>query len=440
MKRAILLLGLCIVAAGGAGATCISNAHSYTTRAGKVSINTTTSMGDAASSAAAMWNECGGLPNIVANDNQGAIPISVTYHTGSSPSGNCGEGVANVNSTAVIGGTIDIWEKWGPNMPEHVRNQPCEPFGNLIAHEVGHVLGLSNAPDTATCNSGYIMGGGWQTVTSPDSAECANVNQKWVTPQEAQETCNLQCNQACTATTSGTGWACPDQPNPPGGDSPGDPSCTHGCSPLVLDLNGDGIHTTSASIDPIRFDLTGDGRPDLVGWTDPATEEGLLYYDHNQNHVIDGGAELFGEVTILPDGRRARNGFEALAAHDAPSQGGNGDRVISPADRVWGRLRLWVDRNHDGAMTNDENYSLGQARVVQLDLDYEQATAAEEYGLDSAGNYHFYRGTFVQRISGGERESVRALHDVYFAVRPWPEVNQMMERLSFNSNPRFRRR
>lgn len=335
-----------------------------------------------------------------------AYPVTVQYVDGAGP--RCGVHTAHLVNDQPFASTIMIYASAG--------GYSCAPTSDALAHELGHVLGLTDLSYAGHCY-GSIMGarapGGTRTVTSED---CSEVDKIWRTPaeQQQQESCELQCNVACTLTSAG--YTCPATGDGGTGDG-GNPGCTWGaCSPLVLDLNGDGIHTTDVETDPVAFDLTGDGRLDLVGWTHPSTEEGLLYYDHNHNRVIDGGAELFGEVTMLPDGRRAQNGFEALAAYDDPAHGGNGDGVISSADRVWGRIRLWVDRNHDGLMTNDENYSLGEVKVVQLDLGYEQAAGGEQYGLDVAGNYHFYSGSFVQQIRG--REILRALHDIYFAVVP----------------------
>jgi hypothetical protein len=183
-----------------------------------------------------------------------------------------------------------------------------------------------------------------------------------------------------------------------------------------LDLDGQGIRTTSVLADPVLFDLNADGHNDLVGWTDPATENAFLYFDHNQNHVIDGGSELFGEVTILQDGTRARDGFEALSAYDEMAHGGNGDGIVSPADRVWGKIRLWVDRNHDGLMTSDENFTLGQRQVTQINLAHTSAAP----DIDLAGNDHRLKGTFVQRTHGGV--ITRAVHDIYFAIQKGPLV------------------
>lgn len=234
-------------------------------------------------------------------------------------------------------------------------------------------------------------------VTSSDlrqSDECAQVDEAWQTPTE--------------------------QPPPP----PVDPICCFGgphprYEPLILDLNGDGIHTTSVDEWPVAFDLTGDGIADITAWTSPTTEEGILYYDHNHNGVIDGGAELFGDATVMPGGLRARHGFEALAAYDQRENGGDEDGVISPADRVWGKLRLWVDRDQNGAVSPDENYSLGAMHVIELGLAYLTMTAAEQYGEDASGNWHLMKGSFVQRIAGtgGNTTVTRAMHDVFFRVR-----------------------
>jgi hypothetical protein len=202
-----------------------------------------------------------------------------------------------------------------------------------------------------------------------------------------------------------------------GGMGPDPDNQDAGAEPLILDLNGDGIWTTSLEESPVLFDITGNGVADLTAWIDARTEDAFLYFDLNQNHRIDGGQELFGDATLLPGGQPATTGYQALAAYDAPRKGGNGDGVISPADGVWGNIRLWFDRNHDGQMTRDEDYSLGSRGVVEIALAYTRMAAADQYGVDLAGNYHFLQGTFKQRIvtpgTGAEIVERRA-HDVWF--------------------------
>ncbi|MEA2568636.1 MAG: hypothetical protein QOI24_637 [Acidobacteriota bacterium] len=66
--------------------------------------------------------------------------------------------------------------------------------------------------------------------------------------------------------------------------------------PLVLDLNGDGIHTTSLAISPVSFwDRDFDGIADPSGWTDPDTEEAFLWIDGDDDRAV-GPGELFGSA------------------------------------------------------------------------------------------------------------------------------------------------
>ena len=201
-----------------------------------------------------------------------------------------------------------------------------------------------------------------------------------------------------------------------GGGGGDDNQDTGGAEPLILDLNGDGIWTTRLEESPVWFDLTGNGAADLTAWTAPQTEDAFLYFDLNRNRQIDGGQELFGDATLLPGGRSAKTGYEALAAYDAGHNGGSGDGVISPADGVWGKLRLWVDRNHDGRMTRDEDFSLASRGVVEISLAYLRLGASFQFGVDAAGNFHFLQGTFKQRVTtpNGPEIVERRAHDVWF--------------------------
>jgi hypothetical protein len=129
-------------------------------------------------------------------------------------------------------------------------------------------------------------------------------------------------------------------------------------SPLVLDLDGNGVETISQDAG-VQFDLDGDGVKESVGWVAPT--DGLLALDLNGNGLIDNGAELFGNYTRLPNGMTARDGYEALAALDA-----NGDGVVSAADPAFDRLRVWVDANSDGVSQPDELKTLKSLGIVSL--------------------------------------------------------------------------
>ncbi len=130
--------------------------------------------------------------------------------------------------------------------------------------------------------------------------------------------------------------------------------------PLTLDLDGDGIETTAVngSSGPL-FDHNNDGISTATGWLTP--DDGFLVRDINGNGVIDSGAELFGDSTLLSDGSAAANGFAALADLDA-----NSDGVVDASDAAFSRLRVWRDLNQDGVSQADELFTLDQQGIQSL--------------------------------------------------------------------------
>ena len=112
--------------------------------------------------------------------------------------------------------------------------------------------------------------------------------------------------------------------------------------PLVLDLDGDGIETTSTRDGSvILFDHDADGVKTGTGWV--KRDDGWLVLDRNGNGTIDSGRELFGVDTIKGNGQLATDGFDALKDLDA-NQGGK----ITAVDSVFANLRIWRDLNQDG--------------------------------------------------------------------------------------------
>ncbi|MFI3121810.1 MAG: hypothetical protein QX203_17715, partial [Methylococcaceae bacterium] len=90
-------------------------------------------------------------------------------------------------------------------------------------------------------------------------------------------------------------------------------------SPLILDLNGDGVQTTNVLDNGVNFDLNATGQKISSGWV--SKEDGLLAIDLNGDGNIDSGAELFGTASQLADGSKAQDGFQALAALDGNRDG-----------------------------------------------------------------------------------------------------------------------
>jgi hypothetical protein len=180
----------------------------------------------------------------------------------------------------------------------------------------------------------------------------------------------------------------------------------------VLDLNGDGVHTTGIE-STVDFDIDGNGTLDRVGWTNAATEEGLLWLDLDANHVVGGGHELFGIGMVMPDGRKAPDGFEALRVYDAPAFGGDADGAITRHDQIWGRLRIWVDRNHDAVSQSSEIGPIQVYGVLSIQLAFVVYPEVE-----ANGNRRKFRSTYAKRTTRNGRPVLvdLAIEDIFFRV------------------------
>ncbi|WP_326937897.1 calcium-binding protein [Frateuria sp. Soil773] len=153
--------------------------------------------------------------------------------------------------------------------------------------------------------------------------------------------------------------------------------------PLALDLNGDGVVATRAEANwaGALFDNDGDGIRTATGWID--SEDGLLVRDINGDGVINSGAELFGDRTLLAGGGSASNGFAALADLDS-----NADGIVDASDVAFASLKVWRDLNGNGISEAGELYTLEQVGVVALSTGYVAGGAAVAGGeLIGSGSY-----------------------------------------------------
>jgi hypothetical protein len=143
-------------------------------------------------------------------------------------------------------------------------------------------------------------------------------------------------------------------------------------TPIVLDLNGDGVSTLSLD-QGVSFDLAASGTARRTGWVAPT--DGLLVRDLNHDGVINDGRELFGSATRIGDGV-ANDGFEALRALDS-----NQDGRLTAADVAFAELQVWKDVDQDGVTDGGELSSLADNGVVALNLNAQASTATENGNL-----------------------------------------------------------
>jgi hypothetical protein len=148
--------------------------------------------------------------------------------------------------------------------------------------------------------------------------------------------------------------------------------------PLILDLDGGGIETVSLSAG-IHFDHDGNGFRELTGWAGPGA--GFLMVDRNGNGRPDNGTELFGDFTLLPNGMRATNGFQALAYYDA-----NHDGKIDGGDPIWSQLRIWQNEHYGCDFVFDVDVGGQIASLDELGITAIYLDSIATNRTDSAGN------------------------------------------------------
>jgi hypothetical protein len=181
--------------------------------------------------------------------------------------------------------------------------------------------------------------------------------------------------------------------------------CTCDC-PLLIDTSGNGFDLTSAT-SGVTFDISGTGNPTQMAWTAPGAQDAFLCLP-DSNGRCDDGKYLFGNYTPQPPSQTP-NGFLALAVYDLPVNGGNGDGIIDSRDAIFSRLRLWIDRNHDGISQPSEIYTLPALGVYSLSLSYKEDRKVDQYG--NLFRYH------AQINPGGPAGSLgRMMYDVFLLL------------------------
>jgi hypothetical protein len=228
---------------------------------------------------------------------------------------------------------------------------------------------------------------------------------------------NHLVNQNLTCTPETKLQSCPapqqvpvEQPNPYCSGSGG------GCgSPIAISLDGQEIiNNISSSEDGVPYDLTGDGHPQWYAWQKRGDHRiGWLALPDKDGRVPN-GKYLFGNYSPDEDfpNPNQNNGWKALAEYTEKDNGGCGGPNITPCDSVYSKLRVWVDKNHDGVAQPDELYTLPQIGIASIGTSYEETKIADEYG-----NWYRYKGQInpLGRPAGSRVNPVA--YDVYLRSR-----------------------
>jgi methionine-rich copper-binding protein CopC len=170
-------------------------------------------------------------------------------------------------------------------------------------------------------------------------------------------------------------------------------------SPLVLDLNGDGVQTTDTA-NGVQFDLFNSGTPQKTSWVDK--HDGLLAIDLNSDGLVNSGAELLGSSTLLADGSVASDGWAALAGMDS-----NMDGKIDLSDANFDKLRVWVDADTDGMTDAGELKTLADVGIVSFDVAHDNSVTQQ--------NGNVLQGVSKYTTTSGE---TRDVVDVWLQATP----------------------
>ena len=160
-------------------------------------------------------------------------------------------------------------------------------------------------------------------------------------------------------------------------------------SPIVFDLNGNGIETLSID-EGVEFDMLNTGSAVNTGWL--SGEDGFLAIDNDGDGLISSRDELFGGGV--------GEGFAKLESFDS-----NGDGLVNESDDRFGELLLWQDGNENGITDAGELVSLESTGITDLNTSY-----TDVFTADAQGNIHGEHSTAVMNSSTIE------MVDVYFQV------------------------
>jgi hypothetical protein len=143
-------------------------------------------------------------------------------------------------------------------------------------------------------------------------------------------------------------------------------------SPIVIDLNGDGVKTVSLKDSTGTFDLLNTGDAIGSGWV--SAEDGFLAIDTNGNGTIDNRSELFGGAV--------GEGHAKLQTFDS-----NHDGKVDAKDERFGELKVWQDRNGNHRTDAGELHSLADVGIASLSARYTMVPEEQN------GNWLLERGS-----------------------------------------------
>lgn len=163
----------------------------------------------------------------------------------------------------------------------------------------------------------------------------------------------------------------------------------HTASPIVINLDGGGIKTTSIFDQSVQFDLLGVGHKVTSAWITPTS--GFLIYNSKGLEEVSSVNDMFG-------GSQRMEGFLKLADLDKNKKG-----FIDRSDDIYTSLRIWVNKKMDGIVHAGELLPLEALGIERINIDFDIVDITDENS-----NFIGERSTAI--INGIEHD----MSEVYF--------------------------
>ncbi|MBI2791984.1 MAG: hypothetical protein HYX61_08500 [Gammaproteobacteria bacterium] len=145
-------------------------------------------------------------------------------------------------------------------------------------------------------------------------------------------------------------------------------------APIIFDLNGDGIHLSSASTSDVI--LNNNGALERTGWID--SSDGILTYGYSGEGAIE-----HKNFALTENVEGAKTDLDALQALAKQSGG-----ILDGNNPIWDNLGMWQDGNLNGAMDKGEYQTLTQLGISSISLT-QTGAAYLENGNVVYGNLSF---------------------------------------------------
>ncbi len=178
---------------------------------------------------------------------------------------------------------------------------------------------------------------------------------------------------------------------------------------LVLDVEDNGLQLAGVQ-DGVRFDIDNTGKKVPIGWTAAGSDDGFVVLAPGPAGITS-GSQLLGNGWLLPSGSRVFSVDLAILAAKGIAMDAMGritgefpndmPAAIRQEDEVFSRLRLWVDRNHNGISEASELSTFASVGITRIHALFTNGRDTDKFGnvLGPSGSFALERqGVSFRRV------------------------------------------